>query len=487
MLIMKRLKTLPLIFFISTLLLFFSCEKDDRPVNSEKDQPLRFISEQYQPFNYISEDSVAQGLAPELLGQICNQLNIGCEVEFMPWETGYQEALNTDNAVLFSTALNAGRKDDFNWAGPFASLDWNFYAASQNRVSLTNIDDAKSVENIGVIEDYAMEEYLLEEGFSNLVYCNDLTDAFTRLLNGEIDLFPTDKYTTEATLETMGQSVYAVTSELTIKTELLYFAFNKNIPDEMVNGFQMAIDLAKQNGTLKQMTEKYLQTSDFPDILQVYTEPYPPLTFRGKNGEITGYGTDIVKEIMKRNGEIYDITLSSWSNGYQLALSNPNVCLFTMDRTEIREDLFQWVGPIGTNTTWFYTKAGSGITIETMEDAKNLEKVGTVSSWFSTQYLQELEFSNLVQDSDPEILVEKLMNGEIDAFVCTDITFPDILTETGYEHNDVEPSFELMASDFFIAFSKNSSAGIVEKWQNVLENMKQDGTYNAIQQKWFPQ
>jgi polar amino acid transport system substrate-binding protein len=482
---MNYLKNICLLF--SAFLLIASCQKDPEENPGNKETPFRFISEQYQPFNYITEDSAAAGLAPELLAGICEQLNIECEIEFLPWETGYEEALNNENAVLFSTALNASRKDKFKWAGPFASLDWNFYAASQTEIFLDNIDDAKSVGSIGVISDYAMEDFLLEEGFENLVYCTDISDALTRLLNGEIDLFPSDKYTTEAALESMGHTLYAVTSKLIIKTEFLYFAFNKNISDDMVAGFQTAIDLAKKNGTLRQLTEKHLKTSDFPDILQVYTEPYPPLTFRGKNGEITGYGTDIVKEIMKRNSEFFEITLSSWSNGYQLALNNPNVCLYTMDRTEIREDLFLWVGPIGTNTTFFYTKAGSGITILSIEDAKNLDNVGTVSSWFSTQHLQELGFTNLVQDSDPEVLVEKMLNGELDAFVCTDITFPDILSEAGYQYSDVNPSLELMASDFFIAFSKNTSAETIEKWQTALSNLKQDGTYNAIQQKWFPQ
>jgi polar amino acid transport system substrate-binding protein len=77
-----------------------------------------------------------------------------------------------------------------------------------------------------------------------------------------------------------------------------------------------------------------------------------------------------------------------------------------MDRTEIREDLFQWVGPVGTNTTWIYTKNGSGITLNTLNDAKKLNKIGVVNSWFSTQFLEKEGFSNLVYESTPEVLAE---------------------------------------------------------------------------------
>jgi ABC-type amino acid transport substrate-binding protein len=468
--------------FLTICFLFSSCNKDEHDPSPVQ---LRFISEEFNPFNY-TVDSKAAGLAPDLLKEICSQLDITYKIEFLPWEEGYDAALKNENTVLFSTALNSTRKDKFKWAGPIASFDWNFYATPHNSFTLDNLDDAKTVGKIGVIANYATEEYLVQEGFTNLVYCNDLADAVNKLLTGEIDLLPSDPYNTEATLKSMGKSPYALNSLLTIQTELLYFAFNINTSDNVVAEFQEAINATKKNGKLKELTQIYLNTSRYPDIMQIYTEPYPPLTFRDKNGEIRGYGTDIVKEIMKRNQIYYEINLSSWSNGYQLALNHPNFCLFTMDRTEIRENLFQWVGPIGTNTTWFYTKTGSGISISSMADARNLNPIGVVSSWFSTQYLQSQGFTNLVYDSDPEVLTEKLMKGELDAFVCTDITFPDILAGLGYDYNQVRPAFSLMSSDFYIAFSKTTSAGIVQQWQSTFESIENDGTLEAIQKKWFP-
>jgi len=477
---MKNLRS-PL-FILGAFLCFTACE-DNKPTNTQT--PLRFITEEYKPFNY-SENSNACGLAPDLLKEICKNLDIDCEIEFADWSDAYSEVLTNENTVLFSTALNSTRKDQFKWAGPIASLNWYLYAASGNAIVLNELNDAKSIGSIGVIEGYAMDQYLSEAGFTNLVYCTDNVDAITKLLSGQIDLFPSDKYTTTSVLESLGNTIYAVVPAWTIKTELLYFAFNKNVSDAIVSDFQEEMNRLKKNGMVQNLTEKYLNTREFPDILQIYTEAYPPLTFMDHNGEITGYGSDIVKEIMNKQHSIYNIKLSAWSNGYQLALDNPNFCLYTMDRTEIREDLFQWVGPIGTNTTWFYTKAGSNSSISSIEDAKNLNAIGTVNSWFSTQYLQELGFSNLVYENDPDVLTQKLMNGELDAFVCTDITFPEILAQAGYTYNEVNPAFSLMASDFYIAFSKSTSSTIVNQWQTTLDAIKQDGTFDAIHWKWFP-
>lgn len=470
------------LLIILTAALFFTACEDDSP--KENKTPLRFLTEEYKPFNFI-ENSKATGLAPDLLKEICSSLNIDCEIEFANWSNAYNEVLTNENTVLFSTALNATRKDQFKWAGPIASLDWYLYAVSGNPIVLNELNDAKSIGAIGVIEGYAMDQYLREAGFTNLVYCTDNVDAITKLLNGSIDLFPSDKYTTTSALESLGNTIYAVAPAWTIKTELLYFAFNKNTSDAIVSDFQVEINRLKKNGTLRSLTEEYLNTSDFPDILQIYTEAYPPLTFMDHSGEITGYGSDIVKEIMNVNHDYYRINLSAWSNGYQMALDNPNFCLYTMDRTEIRENLFQWVGPIGANTTWIYTKKGTSISISSIDEAKNLATIGTVNSWFSTQYMEELGFTNLIYESDPEVLAQKLLDGELDAFVCTDITFPDILAQMGYTYADVEPAFSLMSSDFYIAFSKSTSATIVNQWQTALDKLKQNGTYDAIHYKWF--
>ena len=469
-------------FFLALVILFSQCDKD----NVHKYPfDFHFITEEYAPLNF-TEGGRLSGLAPELLEQVCKGLSIPYRVDVLPWIEGYSLLRQRDNVVLFSTAMNAERRDLFKWAGPIAALEWYLYAEAQNPVVINTLDDARQVGAIGVLQDYTMEQFLVREGFTNLVYCRDHQDAFQKLIQGEIDLYPSDRITARAALETLGQSPYRVAEKIPIHTEMIYFAFSKGVPDEVVADVQQEIDRLKENGLLRKLSQKYLNTNDYPGTLQIYTENYPPLTFMNPFGQITGFGTDIVHDIMERNKVFASVKLSTWSNGYELALHNPNFCLFTMDRTDIRENLFQWVGPIGTNATYFYTRAGSGITINSLADARGLAAVGTVSSWFSDQRLRELGFTNLVSGSEPGSMTKKLMMGEIDAFVCSAVTFPTILSEQGFTYSEVTEAFELMSSDFYIAFSKNTPATTVNQWQTALVAMKQDGTYNAIRQKWFP-
>lgn len=470
-----------LVFSAFIMVMFSGCNKDSDMIYSYK---LEFISEEYKPLNYLENDSL-KGLGPDLLREISRELGVPFSSEVLPWNQAYAEALTNEHAVLYSTVLNAERKSLFKWAGPYASIDWTFYAVSQNAVVLASFDDARTVQHVGVLPDYAITQYLESEGFTNLVYCVNNQDAFNKLLTGEISLFPVDRITAEATIADIGKTAYDFTGKLTFRTDLVYFAFNKAIPDWVVEDFQRVIDKTKQNGMLKRFYQQYMESANPPEIIQIYTEQYPPLTYRNNSGEITGFGTDVVQEIMKRNKSYYPIKLSLWSNAYELALHNPNFCLFTMDRTALRENLFQWVGPIGTNVTYFYIREGSGVTINSINEARALGSVGTVSSWFSDQYLRELNFTNLVTSSDPAVIIRKLMAGEIDAFVCTSITFPSILRSLGFQTNQVTPAFSLLSSDFYIAFSKTTSPGTVLQWQQALDAAKQDGTYDAIANKWF--
>ncbi|MCX6226410.1 MAG: transporter substrate-binding domain-containing protein, partial [Bacteroidia bacterium] len=171
---MKRF--VPLSTLLAAILVFLSpgCEKKcDDPYRFQ----FQFITENYKPLNYVENGSLS-GLAPDILKEVCESLNIPFEVKVLPWAEGYDQVQKSDNAVLFSTILNSTRKDLFKWAGPIASLDWLFYAAANSQITLNSLDDAKKIGRIGVLKDYAIEQYLVQEGFTNLIYCSDNIEAF---------------------------------------------------------------------------------------------------------------------------------------------------------------------------------------------------------------------------------------------------------------------------------------------------------------------
>jgi len=229
------------------------------------------------------------------------------------------------------------------------------------------------------------------------------------------------------------------------------------------------------------VTRNTAGTSD----LKMLTEEYPPVTFL-KDGKVSGFVTDVVREIISRQGLRDNIQLMSWEEAYKEALSSPNTVLFSTERTEKREKLFQWVGPVGKNSSIFYAKKGSGIRIKSLDDARKVAKIATTTDWFTEQYLKSQGFTNLVSSPLPAANVRQLMEGEAQISIFTDITIPEIVRKAGYSMNDLEPVFTVSNTYFYIAFSLGTPAGTVEKWQSILDGLKSDGTFEKIYRKYLP-
>jgi polar amino acid transport system substrate-binding protein len=219
--------------------------------------------------------------------------------------------------------------------------------------------------------------------------------------------------------------------------------------------------------------------------VQMLTEEYPPVTFM-KDGKVTGFVTDVVREIITRQGIPDTIQLTSWDVAYKTALSNPNVVLFSTERTEEREKLFQWVGPVGKNSAIFYAKKGSGIKINSLAEARKVAAIATTTNWFTEQELKSKGFTNLVSSAVPATSIKQLMSGKVQLSIFTDITVPEIVKNAGYSMDDLEPVFTVSNTYFYIAVSLGTPAETVQKWQSVLDGLKADGTFEKIYRRYLP-
>ncbi len=84
------------------------------------------------------------------------------------------------------------------------------------------------------------------------------------------------------------------------------------------------------------------------DDIIFMTEQYPPYNLEEDN-KLQGIAVDTLALMLQRAGSKQtreDIEMLPWARGYKRVLSEPNTCLFSTTRTEERENLFKWVGPI---------------------------------------------------------------------------------------------------------------------------------------------
>lgn len=221
--------------------------------------------------------------------------------------------------------------------------------------------------------------------------------------------------------------------------------------------------------------------------LNIITENAPPLNYTEDGtdtGKLTGQAVDIVREIQKRLGDGAPIEVLPWARGYSLVQSGPGVMLFSTTRTEAREALFQWVGPVGTKEWVFLAKKGSPVQVASLEDAKKVGSIGVYQNDVREQFLKEQGFTNLDSANNPDTILKKMVLGRNDLWLADKHAFIELAKNQGIDPGELVPVFTVKKTDLYMAFSRDVPADVVGKWTEALEAMKTDGTYAAILKKW---
>ena len=222
------------------------------------------------------------------------------------------------------------------------------------------------------------------------------------------------------------------------------------------------------------------------DELTILTEEWKPISFSGEDGKPTGLAVEIVQEILRRLNVPDTIEIVSWARAYRMALNDPNVVLFAMTQTPEREQLFKMIGPIAVGKKTFYAKKGSGITISSFDEAKQLTAIGVYRDTAAEQILTQKGFTNLTITSYPIQNVKMLMKGRIDVLSGENLTIGELLAEAGLSRDAMESVYSFGENRLHIGMSKGTSETIVQAWKAALEEMQQDGTFSRIFHKWLP-
>ena len=220
--------------------------------------------------------------------------------------------------------------------------------------------------------------------------------------------------------------------------------------------------------------------------LTMLTEESPPLNFAA-DGKIQGQAVEVVEALIERTGGKVDMHIRPWDQAYQQVLNESNTALFSTMMTPERKTQLQWVGPINTMDTSLYALKGSGLQIRTLDEAKSAGKIATVTDYYSEQVLKKEGFDNLDSQPNEEAAVRKLLDGEVQLFVSNNTVLPALLRKVGADMSQLEIVFTVSTDLGYIVFSPSTSPELVAKWQQALDAMKRDGSFDSIYAKWLPE
>jgi len=214
--------------------------------------------------------------------------------------------------------------------------------------------------------------------------------------------------------------------------------------------------------------------------LRIITEEQYPFNYAGADGAVTGQATDVVRGILSRMNQTAEITLMPWSEGYSIAEKGPGVALYSTARTDEREHLFKWVGPIASYDYIIYVKNGTNIQINSLEAAKKAGRICVVKNDFRHQFLLENRFDNIDVCSNDTECIRHLMAGSADLWLGSTANARDAAQKEGVNSSDLIAVFHVRTVPVYIAFSNDTPDSVIAAWQNALDTMKSDGTFAEI-------
>ncbi len=223
----------------------------------------------------------------------------------------------------------------------------------------------------------------------------------------------------------------------------------------------------------------------YADDIRIICNEEPPTNFRAADGTVTGFTTEIVREIQKRVGNSSHIKIYPWKRAYNMALKEPDIVLFTASRNPDREGRFHWIIQVTTRRSAFWSKAGSHLKISSLEDARQVISIGVLRGGNREKYLRLRGFTNLEPATEEVLNLKKLLAGRIDLIFLSTIEAATLATINGIPFSEIKPKFTVYSNDSYIMMSKNgTSYETVKMWKNAAQQVKDDGTFKKIGEKW---
>jgi polar amino acid transport system substrate-binding protein len=464
-------------------------------IKNESEKPIQVAGIEFVPNFFIKENKIV-GIDADIASVAFQNAGVNFEMSIAnSWDEAYNKLINGSNSALLTTGYSLERKDLFKWAGPTSKGMYGIFTkgkGSSNEYPLA-IEDSKNIGSIAVVKNW-LETITLENlGFTDLVYFNTYDEALAAFMNNEVRFIASDFFHLTRSLPDgyYMEEVHVVTRYHTV---FYYIAFSKDVSDTVVRKIQNEIDNMVKNQTTASIVQRYFQTKLptelIPGIIQLFAESAPPYSFyidKGENQRMVGCSVEIVNEIQKRNGYIDKTNISTWEDAYQPPKYLPNSAVYTIARTPERENMFQWVGPISRNKTFFYTLTSSGINkIENLEQAMELKSIATPKEWYTHDFLRNNHFNNIVADAiTSKEAFDQLINGEVEVLFLTDTDVKWLAKDSGIDEDRIIEHMEVIDPNGYIAFSLDTPTKIVEQWQANLDAMKADGIFDIIWEKWM--
>ncbi|MHB1355114.1 MAG: basic amino acid ABC transporter substrate-binding protein [Anaerolineae bacterium] len=223
-------------------------------------------------------------------------------------------------------------------------------------------------------------------------------------------------------------------------------------------------------------SKKYILASD---------ATFPPMEMVDANKQIVGFDIDLINAIAKAMGFEVEIINTAW-DGIFAGLENGDydAILSSVSITEERQQTYDFSDP--------YINAGQSVVVRVDETAIQSDQdlpgknVGAQIATTGALAVGEIEGVILKEYDTIDLAFLDLMNGAVDAVVVdTPVAAQYVLTSETFKGKFIIVGEPFTDEYYGLVVRKGKSAELLQLFNEGLQKIKDDGTYDNIYAKWI--
>lgn len=218
---------------------------------------------------------------------------------------------------------------------------------------------------------------------------------------------------------------------------------------------------------------------------KIWSLDEPPTNYIDDKGALTGVSVDVARELQKLLHDDTPIEFMPSARATKFSKLEPNVLIFSLARSKVREDAgYQWIIQTTYKPWAFLAKKDSALRIDSLDDAKRLQ-IGAVHGTAFENYLIENQFPHINASISPSKNILMLLAGRVEAVISNRVIIASQCKLAGNcRTSDFKSLFEPVGYTSWITFSPGSDPQLVKKWKVAADELIRNGTYQSIASKW---
>lgn len=455
----------------------------------------------YAPFEFKDSDQTYKGIDVDIINKVAELKSWNINMTF----PGFDAAVNAvqsgqADAIMAGMTKTKDREKVFTMSDTY--YDTKVVIATTKTHAIKSYSQLKG-KTVGVKNGTAAQRFLekIKDKYKFTIKTFDTTDlTYNSLNSGSIDAMMDDQPVIEYAIK-QGQNL-----KISMKGEAVgSFAFGVKKGSKyeyLVTEFNEALAQMKKDGSLDKIISKWTgatrATSSTPEtttpagqkatpVKAKYTiasdSSFAPFVFQDSNNKYTGIDMDLIKAIAKDQGFTIEIT----NPGFDAALNavqsgQADGMIAGMSVTDARKETFDFSEPYYTANAILAIKETR--TITSYKDLKGKTvgvKNGTASQTFLTKSQSKYDYK-IKTFADASSMYDSLNSGSVDAVMDDE---PVVKYSISQGQKLKTPIKGTPIGDTAFAVKKGSNPELIQMFNNGLANIKKNGQYQKILDKYL--